>query len=93
MAGVSVTALGEAEFDVVIDDHGTTTSHRVRVTDTALDRLGVAEVDQARLVRESFIFLLEREPATSILTGFDLDVIARYFPEYYDTVRARLRAD
>src|SRR5439155_312918 len=34
------------------------------------------------LVRRSFVFLLEREPATSILRTFDLSVISRYFPEY-----------
>jgi hypothetical protein len=33
-------------------------------------------------VRASFRFLLDREPATSILARFSLDVISRYFPEY-----------
>lgn len=28
------------------------------------------------------MFLLDREPATSILPRFSLDVIGRYFPEY-----------
>jgi hypothetical protein len=39
-------------------------------------------VDAKRLVEESFRFLLEREPVTSILPSFDLSVIERYFPEY-----------
>ena len=42
------------------------------------------------LVRESFAFLLEREPASSILARFDLPVIARYFPEYDGDIRRRL---
>jgi len=33
-------------------------------------------------VRESFRFLLEREPKESILREFDLSVIKRYFPDY-----------
>lgn len=41
------------------------------------DRAGVED-----LVRRSFEFLLEREPAGSILASFELSVIARYFPEY-----------
>ena len=36
------------------------------------------------------MFLLEREPATSIMRQFSLDVIPRYFPEYRDEIRRRL---
>ena len=42
------------------------------------------------LVRASFEFLLEREPATSILREFSLDVISQYFPGYPAQIRARL---
>jgi hypothetical protein len=43
--------------------------------------LRLPEVDLERVVRESFRFLLEREPASSILPKFSLDVIPTYFPE------------
>jgi hypothetical protein len=33
-------------------------------------------------LQASFEFLLEREPASSILSRFALPVIERYFPEY-----------
>lgn len=46
--------------------------------------------DLERVVRASFEFLLEREPASSILPEFSLDVIGRYFPEYEDELRRRL---
>jgi hypothetical protein len=46
--------------------------------------------DVGRLVRETFVFLLEREPASSILPSFDLAVVARYFPEYPTEIRRRL---
>jgi hypothetical protein len=42
------------------------------------------------LVRRSFEFPLEREPKESILSRFDLRVIARYFPEHDDEMRRRL---
>jgi hypothetical protein len=42
------------------------------------------------VVRESFAFLLEREPNTSILGEFSLDVISRYFPEYSQELPDRL---
>ena len=46
--------------------------------------------DLERVVRVSFEFLLEREPAASILPEFSLDVIGRYFPEYEDELPRRL---
>jgi len=46
--------------------------------------------DPVRLVRETFAFLLEREPRESILTRFDLPVVERYFPEYPSEMRRRL---
>jgi hypothetical protein len=42
------------------------------------------------VVRESFHFLLEREPATSILRQFSLSDISRYFPEYPSELERRL---
>ena len=33
------------------------------------------------------LFLLEREPNTSILRSFDVDVIGTYFPEFRDAIR------
>jgi len=46
--------------------------------------------DVERLVIETFHFLLEREPVSSILPSFDLTVVARYFPDYPAEVRRRL---
>ena len=46
-------------------------------------------VDPGRLVAESFQFLLEREPLTSIMPSFDLTVIERYFPEYRREIGGR----
>ena len=46
--------------------------------------------DSERLVRETFAFLLEREPRSSILARFDLPVVEHYFPEYPAEMRRRL---
>ena len=67
--------------EVTVQEGGTHTGHTVRVSRADLDRWGRGgNVDD--LVRRSFEFLLEREPATSILRTFDLSVIERYFPEF-----------
>ena len=46
--------------------------------------------DAERLVRETFAFLLEHEPRSSILSRFDLTVVERYFPGYPVEIRRRL---
>jgi hypothetical protein len=67
------------------------TEHRVTVAAADLARLDPGAADPERLVRAAFAFLLEREPASSILQGFDLAVIGRYFPGWEADVTRRLR--
>lgn len=70
-----------------------TTSHKVTVPGDLLDGWGMLDAggeDEERIVRESFAFLLEREPATSIMDEFSLSVISRYFPEYSEELPRRL---
>ena len=66
------------------------THHRVRISKGDLARLGDGHSPED-LLRESFAFLLEREPNTSILASFDLPLIGRYFPDYETEIRSRLR--
>jgi hypothetical protein len=72
---IAVTRTGPGEFKVVVDG-----THSYEVTGA----------DDENLVRESFVFLLEREPPSSILKRFSLDVISGYFPEYPEEIRRRL---
>lgn len=67
-----------------------TTSHRVIVPPTLLEDWGLEDEDGEAVVRESFAFLLEREPASSILPEFSVAIIARYFPEYTEELPDRL---
>lgn len=71
--------------------HVTVGAHQFEVTvheeEAALLAPGI---DLGRLVAETFHFLLEREPVTSILPSFDIDVIEGYFPEYRGEIGARL---
>jgi hypothetical protein len=66
------------------------THHRVRVTKADLDRISEGRSPED-LLQESFRFLLEREPNTSILGSFELPLIGQYFPEYEREIRLRLR--
>ena len=69
-----------------------TTHHRVRVTKKDVERLAGGRLPE-ELLQESFRFLLEKEPNTSILPSFDLPVIGRYFPEYEREIQARLQRE
>jgi hypothetical protein len=66
------------------------TSHEVSVPTGFAASLGCGDVAPGELVRASFEFLLEREPATSILPEFSLDVISQYFPSYPAEIGTRL---
>jgi hypothetical protein len=90
MAAISVDRAGPGRYVVTIDAGGTKTTHQVTVPAALLSQVGIPTADEERLVRASFEFLLEREPATSILSTFDLSVIESYFPGYVEDVRARL---
>ena len=65
-------------------------SYDVGVSDSDADQLAPG-VGAKELVRESFRFLLEREPPESILSRFDLTVIERYFPNYRGEIARRLK--
>jgi hypothetical protein len=87
---IEVTALEPGRYGVDLREGETRTSHKVAVSAAFLDDLGLTDVDPVRVVHESFAFLLDREPASAILHDFPIEQIARYFPDYYDELRARL---
>jgi hypothetical protein len=90
MSEIEVTALEEGAFGVRVVEGDVTTDHRVIVPDPLLEDLGLSAADRETVVRESFAFLLEREPSTSILREFSLDDIGRYFPEFTGELPRRL---
>ena len=82
--------MGPHQFGVQVTEGDVTTSHQVTVPESLLDDLNLGGTDEETVVRESFAFLLEREPATSIMKEFSLDVISSYFPEYSEELTRRL---
>ena len=78
------------EFQVTVREGRTETRHQVTLQKIDFDDLVGDAASSDALVRESFRFLLEREPKESILRSFDLMVIGRYFPEYRREIVKRL---
>ena len=83
----SVDRQGDHRFLVEVVDRGVRTRYTVEVPEGLAGQLGWADEEESDLVRESFLFLLAREPASSILSSFSLDVIGHYFPEYPSEIR------
>ena len=83
---ISIKKLSDDVFKVTVAETSTTT-HTVTVTDKSLNDLTDNSVTKNQLLKFSFKFLLEREPNTSILSSFDINVISKYFSDYKDEVR------
>lgn len=75
---------------VVVGDDAGATRHEVLVDRATLDDLAPAATPEM-LVSESFAFLLEREPRESVMREFELPIIGRFFADYPDEIRRRLR--
>jgi len=90
MVDIRISRLAAREFQVQVREGGRETTHRMTVPERLGETLELRDEDLERIVRESFGFLLEREPATSILGEFSLNDISRYFPEYPSELAHRL---
>ena len=77
------------EVETIVDDvflvkvnAATSTEHRVTLTDAYWEQVWSRRLPKKEVITRSFAFLLERESNSSILRGFELPVIQRYFSEY-----------
>ena len=85
---VKVTPQGGASVATVRVVQGRErTEHRVTVTPEDLARYGATDVKD--LVHRSFVFLLAREPNTSIRPEFGISEIERYFPQFGSAIRPK----
>ena len=83
---ISIEKRTDDVFVVTVTDSVTTT-HTVTVTNQSLSDLTDNNATKTKLLEFSFNFLLDREPNTSILSSFDINVISKYFSNYRDEVR------
>lgn len=90
MSDIRIHPAGPHAFDVQVGQGSACTHHRVSVPEGFLESLGRPNSEEAVVVQETFVFLLEREPATSILSRFSLDTVSQYFPDYVETLRRQL---
>lgn len=80
---VQQTGTGEPmEFSVIMREGTTETRHQVTMKRADYDRLTGGTVAAGRCIQAAFEFLLDHEPKESILGGFDVSIIATYFPSF-----------
>lgn len=88
MSDIVVTSTGFRKFHVEINEgDNKNRQYDVTVPEELIRELELTEDHLTKVVHQSFTFLLEREPASSIMPQFSLDVISRYFPDYMETLR------
>ena len=90
MTTMRVVSMATDEYGVEVEEGNEVTGHNVRLNPTFLDDLLLSGVDGEQIVRQTIDFLLEREPATSILPEFSLEDVSRYFPEFPEELQRRL---
>ena len=78
---ISITSKDKDTFLVTVTGSSTTT-HTVTISDQTHSKLTGGKISKVTLLEKSFEFLLQREPNTSILAKFKLEVISQYFPDY-----------
>ena len=78
---ISITAKDKDTFLVTVMS-GSSTTHTVTISDQTYSKLTGGKISKETLLEKSFEFLLQREPNTSILSQFKLEVISQYFPDY-----------
>ena len=83
---VLVEKINNNEFKVSVKSKQETI-HFVRLSDDYFNQMTGSNRTKIDLIYYSFIFLLKREPNTSILGSFELNVIETYFPYYKTSVK------
>lgn len=68
-------------YQVKLSDHGAEHEYNVTLSQSDYQLWSPNQVPPQAVIKAAFEFLLEREPATSILSKFDCALIRRYFPD------------
>lgn len=78
----------EAKFLVKVAGR-TNTEHKVSLSEDYYQKITFGEILPEELIKRTFLFLLEREPNTSILSEFSLSDVNSYYPEFEEVIGKR----
>ena len=83
---IFIKELSDNKFEIIVKQK-LITKHTVLLTDEYYDILTKKKISKKKLLEFSFQFLLDREPNTSILSFFELNIISEYFPEFENEIK------
>ena len=83
---IFIKELSDNKYEIIINMK-LITRHTVILTDEYHDILTKKKISKKKLLEYSVHFLLDREPNTSILSSFELNIISKYFPEYENEIK------
>tara|TARA_Y100000389_G_C17436186_1_gene505689 strand:- start:1103 stop:1384 length:282 start_codon:yes stop_codon:yes gene_type:complete len=83
---IFIKELSDNKFEITVNKKFIT-KHTVLLTNKYHDILTKKKISKKKLLEYSFQFLLNREPNTSILSFFELNIISKYFPEYESEIK------
>ena len=83
---VLINNISKDMYQIQVNDKQKTI-HQVYLSDEVHLDFTNNKISKEELIKFSFEFLLEREPNTSILSSFELDIISKYFPEYLQNIK------
>ena len=78
---IAIKRIDNDTFSVSISSKKNT-QHTVKFSDKRRDSYELGHIKKDVIIKFAFDFLLGREPNTSILTNFSIDLISNYFPEF-----------
>jgi len=87
---IEVEPLGEHDYLVRARHGGAVVESRFRSTADVLDRLGVSEADEQRVIEETASYLFEHQPVIDLPPMVDLDDMAAAFDDYIAQLRQRI---
>ena len=88
---IEAAKIGAGLFGVTVSGSGGSFSYQVKASTKDLENFGVSDVPVIEVISEAFQFLLEREGPSTILSSFELPVIAKYFPEFKTEIGKRFK--
>ena len=77
---LKITKIDKDTFEVVVQS--TTTQHIVKVSDKVLTEFTFNQLSKEQFLKKSFLFLLRKEPNTSIEGDFNIEEVENFFPEF-----------
>ena len=83
---IFIKELLDNKFEITVNKR-IITKHIVILTNEYHDSLTKKKISKKKLLEYSFQFLMKREPNTSILSFFELNIISKYFPEFENEIK------